>query len=86
MVTTPNPENSSFVTILVNIIPTLLLIGEMIWLFTKIGGSNKNSMDFGRSRAKLNEEGGTVKFTDVAGLVEEKQEVSELIDFLKHPK
>ena len=58
----------------------------MIWLFTKIGGSNKNSMDFGRSRAKLNEEGGTVKFTDVAGLVEEKQEVSELIDFLKHPK
>ncbi|MDD3895540.1 MAG: ATP-dependent zinc metalloprotease FtsH [Bacilli bacterium] len=86
MVTTPNPENSSFVTILVNIIPTLLLIGVMIWLFTKIGGSNKNSMDFGRSRAKLNEEGGTVKFTDVAGLVEEKQEVSELIDFLKHPK
>ncbi|MDD2409648.1 MAG: ATP-dependent zinc metalloprotease FtsH [Bacilli bacterium] len=86
MVTSPNPENSSFVTILVNIIPTLLLIGVMIWLFTKIGGSNKNSMDFGRSRAKLNEEGGTVKFTDVAGLVEEKQEVSELIDFLKHPK
>ena len=86
MVTTPNPENSSFVTIFVNIIPTLLLIGVMIWLFTKIGGSNKNSMDFGRSRAKLNEEGGTVKFTDVAGLVEEKQEVSELIDFLKHPK
>lgn len=86
MVTSPNPENSSIITILVNFIPTLLLIGVMIWLFTKIGGSNKNSMDFGRSRAKLHDDGGKVKFTDVAGLVEEKQEVSELIDFLKHPK
>ena len=83
---TPNPENNSIVTVLVNIVPTLLLIGVMVWLFTKIGGSNKNSMDFGRSRAKLNEDAGSVKFTDVAGLVEEKQEVAELIDFLKHPK
>lgn len=40
-------------------------------------------MDFGKSRAKLNEDVGKVKFDDVAGLVEEKQEVAELIDFLK---
>ena len=43
-------------------------------------------MDFGKSRAKLNEDVGKVKFDDVAGLVEEKQEVAELIDFLKSPK
>lgn len=42
-------------------------------------------MDFGRSRAKLNEES-KAKFSDVAGLVEEKEEVAELIDFLKNPK
>ena len=81
-----NPENSSIVTVLVNVLPTIFLIGVMIWLFSKIGGSNKNSMDFGRSRAKLSEDGGNVKFDDVAGLVEEKQEVAELIDFLKSPK
>ncbi len=43
-------------------------------------------MDFGRSKAKLSEDGGNTKFTDVAGLKEEKQEVKELIDFLKNPK
>ena len=82
----PNPENSGVLTVLVNIVPTLLLIGVTIWLFSKISGGNKNSMDFGKSRAKLNEDVGKVKFDDVAGLVEEKQEVAELIDFLKSPK
>ena len=43
-------------------------------------------MDFGRSKAKLSDGGGSVKFSDVAGLIEEKQEVAELIDFLKNPK
>ncbi len=66
-------------------VPTVLLIGATIWLFSKISGGNKNSMDFGRSRAKLNEES-KARFSDVAGLVEEKEEVAELIDFLKNPK
>ncbi len=82
----PNPENSGALTIIVNLVPTLLLIGATIWLFSKISGGNKNSMDFGKSRAKLNEDVGDVKFDDVAGLIEEKQEVAELIDFLKSPK
>ena len=83
--TNENPENSSLVTVLVNIVPSILLIGAVLWLFNKISGSNKNSMDFGRSKAKLNEEA-KAHFSDVAGLVEEKEEVSELIDFLKNPK
>ncbi len=50
-----------------------------------MGGASK-SMDFGRSRARLSEDGGKTRFSDVAGLSEEKEEVSELIDFLKNPK
>jgi cell division protease FtsH len=83
--TNTNPESNSLLTIAVNVIPMLVLAGATIWLFTKISGSNKNSMDFGRSRAKLSEEA-KAKFSDVAGLVEEKEEVAELIDFLKNPK
>ncbi len=84
--TNTNPENSSLVTILVNVVPFILLIAATFYLFSKISGGNKNSMDFGKSRAKLSEDGGRVRFTDVAGLNEEKEEVAELIDFLKNPK
>ena len=83
--TNVNPESSSFVAILVNVVPTVLLIGAMLFVLTKISGTNKNSMDFGRSKAKLSQEA-EAHFSDVAGLVEEKEEVSELIDFLKNPK
>ncbi len=83
--TNVNPESSSFVAIIVNVVPTILLIGAMLFILTKISGTNKNSMDFGRSKAKLSQEA-EAHFSDVAGLVEEKEEVSELIDFLKNPK
>ena len=51
-----------------------------------MGNGKGGALDFGRSRAKLNQEGGKVTFKDVAGLNEEKEEVKELIDFLKNPK
>ena len=84
--TNTNPENSSIVNILVNVVPFVLLIAATFYLFSKISRGNNNSMDFGKSRAKLSEDGGRVRFTDVAGLNEEKEEVAELIDFLKNPK
>ncbi|MDD4188087.1 MAG: ATP-dependent zinc metalloprotease FtsH [Bacilli bacterium] len=86
VITKTNPETNGFLMIFLNIVPYIILIGGTIWLFSKISGGNKNNMDFGRSKAKLSEDGGKVKFADVAGLIEEKQEVSELIDFLKNPK
>ena len=83
--TNTNPESSSVVAIIVNVVPTIILIGAMLFILTKISGTNKSSMDFGRSKAKLSQEA-EAHFSDVAGLVEEKEEVSELIDFLKNPK
>ena len=85
LVTGENPERNNIGGVLLNVIPTVLLIGSMLWLLTKLGKSNNNSMDFGRSKAKLSEEA-KAHFSDVAGLTEEKEEVAELIDFLKNPK
>ena len=86
MNTSADPESSLFLAFLVNILPMILLIGGAIFFITKTMGSNKQSMDFGKSRARLNEDTNKVTFKDVAGLDEEKEEVSELIDFLKNPK
>ena len=84
--TAVDPGSISILSIIINIVPLVLMIIALMYFFTKVVGSNKNSIDFGRSTAKLNADGGKVKFTDVAGLKEEKEEVAELIDFLKNPK
>ena len=81
-----DPEASEWLAILVEIIPLVLLVGATFWLFTRQIGGNNKSMDFGKSRAKLLEDGTKTNFKDVAGLTEEKEEVKELIDFLRNPK
>ena len=58
-----NPENSGWLLILVNVVPIVIIVGGTIFLFTKLSGSNKSSMDFGRSRARLSEDGA---FRDIA--------------------
>ena len=83
---TPDPETSSWLLILMEYVPILLLGGAMIWLFTRQLGSNGKSMDFGKSKAVLVDGEKTATFKQVAGLQEEKEEVQELIDFLKNPK
>ena len=81
-----DPEASEWLAILVEFVPIIILVGATFWLFTRQIGGNSKSMDFGKSRAKLLEEGTKTNFKDVAGLTEEKEEVKELIDFLKNPK
>ena len=84
--TVADPESNSFLIILANVLPILLFGGLALWLLTKQMGGSKNSLDFGKSKAKLSSQKNKVTFKDVAGLKEEKEEVKELIDFLKNPK
>ena len=67
-----DPESSEWLAVLTEIIPLAILVGATFWLFTRQIGGNNKSMDFGKSRAKLLEEGTKTNFKDVAGLTEEK--------------
>ena len=78
-------EASSWLAVLVDAVPIVILAGVTIWIFTRQLGGGSKSMDFGKSRAKLVEES-RATFKDVAGITEEKEEVQKLIDFLKNPK
>ena len=81
-----DPESSTILLIIVNVLPMVIIVGAAFYFITKQMGSANKSMDFGRSRARLSENNNKVTFKDVAGLQEEKEEVAELIDFLKSPK
>ena len=86
VVVNKDPGAVSFWSVVINVLPLVLLVGFAFFFLSKqLGGANK-SFDFGKSRAKLHSDKDKVTFDDVAGLVEEKYEVKELIDFLKNPK
>ncbi len=84
--TESDPGSSPVLYIIVNVLPLVILVVISYILFSKLASSNKGSMDFGKSRAKLSDDKHQAKFSDVAGLKEEKEEVKELIDFLRSPK
>ena len=77
-----------FWSLVINFLPTLLFIGIFIYFLRQMqqGGSGKGAMSFGRSRAKMQgEDQVKVTFADVAGCDEAKEEVGELVEFLRDP-
>ena len=81
------PEKESW---LVSLIPTLIMIGVLVFFWVMImrqqGGGGK-AMSFGKSRAKMQDASAQkLSFKDVAGLDEEKEELQEIVDFLRSPK
>ena len=85
----PNaPQDNWFTT---TILPVLLMMAGVFFLFSMMnrqgGGANAKAMSFGKSRAKLStEKDKKITFAQVAGLKEEKEELEEVVDFLKSPK
>ena len=86
LITEEDPASNSILLVIVNLLPILIVVGATFFIFSRQMSGNNKSMDFGRSRARLNEDSKKIKFDKVAGLDEEKEEVAELIDFLKNPK
>ncbi len=84
----PPAERSVFVDLILGVAPILLLIGVWVYFMRQMqgGGAGRGAMSFGKSRAKLQgEDQVKVTFEDVAGVEEAKEEVSELVEFLRNP-
>ncbi|HWY25077.1 MAG TPA: ATP-dependent zinc metalloprotease FtsH [Nevskia sp.] len=84
----PPKEQNILITLLINAFPILLLIGVWIYFMRQMqgGAGGRGAMSFGKSRARmLSADQVKITFNDVAGVEEAKQEVSELVDFLKDP-
>jgi len=81
-------EQSGFTTILMTFLPFVLLIGVWIYFMNRMqGGGKGGAMGFGKSRAKLlTEKHGRVTFDDVAGIDEAKEELEEIVEFLRTPQ
>ena len=85
------PMAPETVSIWVSLLPTLLLIGSMVLIFVLMmraqGGGNGKVMNFGKAHARVNDPGkNKVTFADVAGADEEKEELQEMVDFLRNPR
>ncbi len=83
----PSSGRNIFLSLLLNLLPIALLIGVWLYFMRQMQqGGSKGAMSFGRSRAKLlNEDQTKATFADVAGCDEAKEEVAELVEFLRDP-
>jgi cell division protease FtsH len=84
----PPAERSVLVDLILGVAPILLLIGVWVYFMRQMqgGGAGRGAMSFGKSRAKLQgEDQVKITFADVAGVEEAKEEVGELVEFLRNP-
>ena len=82
----PRADAPTLMSVLISWFPMLLLIGVWIFFMRQMQSGGGRAFSFGRSRAKLlNEAGGRVTFEDVAGIDEAKDELQEIVEFLRNP-
>ncbi len=81
-------QKSGFQTFILSLLPFLLLIGVWVYFMNRMqGGGKGGAMGFGKSKAKmLTEKHGRVTFDDVAGIDEAKEELEEIVEFLRNPQ
>jgi cell division protease FtsH len=81
-------QQSGFQTVILSLLPFLLLIGVWVYFMNRMqGGGRGGAMGFGKSKAKmLTEKQGRVTFDDVAGIDEAKEELEEIVEFLRNPQ
>ncbi|MFH0810193.1 MAG: ATP-dependent zinc metalloprotease FtsH [Pseudomonadota bacterium] len=83
----PAEDSPWYMTVLISWFPMVLLIAVWIFFMRQMQAGGGKAMSFGKSRARLSSgQSGKVTFADVAGIEEAKEELSEVIDFLKDPK
>jgi cell division protease FtsH len=81
----PSSNSGLWITLLSAIVPVVLIIGFFYIMMRQAQGSNMKAMSFGKSKVKAYESNKHLSFKDVAGLVEPKQELEEVVEFLRSP-
>ncbi|HMR72588.1 MAG TPA: cell division protein FtsH, partial [Candidatus Saccharibacteria bacterium] len=83
----PSETNAILLNVATIVLPMLIIGGLILFMFRQAQGQNNQAMGFGKSRARLyGNEKSKVTFSEIAGNNEAKQDLVEVVDFLKHPK
>ena len=86
----PQPENDTsgvIFQLLISFLPVIVIVGFLVFMMRQAQGQGNQAMSFGRSKARLfSGDKSKINFKDIAGNIEAKEDLEEVVDFLKHPK